>query len=74
MNQTPQKFFAGSKTRLAAIAAPAVLLAGEALAAVPTEVTTALGDAKADGVAVATLCLVAVVAIFAFTLMRKGLR
>lgn len=46
---------------------------GSAFAAVPTEVTTALGDAKTDGVAVATAVLVALVAIYAFKLMRKGL-
>ncbi|WP_368854625.1 major capsid protein [Mycobacterium tuberculosis] len=39
----------------------------------PTEVTTSLGDAKADGVSVATLVLVAVIALFAFKFMRKGL-
>lgn len=46
---------------------------GSAFAAVPTEVTTALSDAKTDGVAVATAVLVALVAIYAFKLMRKGL-
>lgn len=47
--------------------------AGNAMAAVPGDVTTALGDAKTDGVTVATAVLVAVVAIYAFKLMRKGL-
>lgn len=46
---------------------------GSAFAAVPVEVTTALGDAKTDGVAVATAVLVALVAIYAFKLMRRGL-
>lgn len=46
---------------------------GSAMAAVPTEVTTALSDAKADGVVVATAVLIAIVAIYAFKLMRKGL-
>lgn len=44
-----------------------------AIAAVPVDVTTALSDAKTDGVTVATAVLVAVVAIFAFKLMRRGL-
>lgn len=43
------------------------------MAAVPAEVTAALGDAKTDGVSVATLVLVALIAIFAFKFMRKGL-
>lgn len=46
---------------------------GSAMAAVPADVTTALTDAKTDGVTVATAVLVAVVAIYAFKLMRKGL-
>lgn len=44
-----------------------------ALAAVPAEVTTALTAAKDDGIVVASAVLVAVVAIFAFKLMRRGL-
>lgn len=50
-----------------------VATTGTALAAVPMDVTTALSDAKTDGVTVATAVLVAVVAIFAFKLMRRGL-
>lgn len=49
------------------------LMASSAFAAVPTDVTTALDGAKTDGVTVATAVLVAVVAIYAFKLMRKGL-
>jgi len=52
---------------------PLTLAAGSAMAAVPADVTTALESAKTDGVAVATAVLVAVVAIYAFKLMRKGL-
>lgn len=55
------------------VAGVAALAAGSAFAAVPTEVTTALSDAKTDGVTVATAILVAVVAIYAFKLMRKAL-
>lgn len=43
-----------------------------AFAAVPTEVTTALGDMKTDGLTVAAAFLVAVIAIAAFKLMRQG--
>lgn len=64
-------------TRARKLAAPAVAgigaLAASAFAAVPTEVTTELGNAKTDGVSVATLVLVAVIALFAFKFMRKGL-
>lgn len=44
-----------------------------AFAAVPLEVTTALTDAKTDGIAVAGLVLVAVIAMYAFKLMRRGI-
>ena len=59
--------------RLSAIPAAALAAMGNVWAAVPADVTTALGDAKTDGVSVATLVLVAVIAIFAFKFMRKGL-
>lgn len=59
--------------KVAAVPALVMGFAGSALAEVPTEVTTALGDAKTDGIAIATLVLVAIIAIFAFKLMRKGL-
>jgi len=52
----------------------ATLVAGSAMAAVPAEVTTALGDAKTDGVTIATTVFVAIVVLFAFGLMRKALR
>ncbi len=42
-------------------------------AEVPAAVTTALGDLSTDAVAVATLVLVALVAVYAFKFMRKGL-
>jgi len=44
-----------------------------AFAAVPTEVTTALGDAKTDGLIIAGAVLVAIIALYAFKLMRRGL-
>ena len=62
------------KSRIVTVCAAPMLLAGQAYAAVPESVTTALSDAKTDGVSVAGLVLVAVVAIFAFTLMRRALR
>lgn len=46
---------------------------GSALAAVPASVTTALADAQTDGVTIATSVFVAIVAMYAFKLMRRGL-
>lgn len=43
-----------------------------AFAAVPTEVSTALTDAKADALTVAGLALVVVIAIASFKYMRRG--
>jgi hypothetical protein len=47
--------------------------AGQVFAAVPVEVTTALDDAKADGVTVAGVVLVVIIAIAAFKFIRKAL-
>lgn len=44
-----------------------------AFAAVPTDVTTALADAKTDGLTIAAAVLVAIIALYAFKLMRRGL-
>lgn len=44
-----------------------------AFAAVPTEVTTALGDMKADALIVAGVVLVAIIAVAAVKFIRKGL-
>lgn len=49
------------------------VLAGNVQAAVPTDVTTAITDMKADGVTVATAVLVAIIAIAAIKFIRKGL-
>jgi len=46
---------------------------GSAFAAVPTEVTTAITDMKADGLVVAAAVLVAIIAIAAVKFIRKGL-
>jgi hypothetical protein len=48
------------------------LLFGQAFAAVPAEVTTALADAKTDSTAIAATAFTIVIAILAFTYMRKG--
>ena len=42
-------------------------------AALSTEITTALGDVKTDGMAAAGLVLVAIVAIYAIKLIRRAL-
>lgn len=47
-------------------------LALSAQAAVPADVTTAIADMKADGIAVATAVLVAVIALLAIKFIRKG--
>lgn len=60
------------KTRLALVPAALAASAGSALAAVPTEVTTALTEMKADALIVASLVLVAIIAVAAFKFMRKG--
>jgi hypothetical protein len=41
-------------------------------AAVPADVTTAMTDMKADAIVVATAFLVAIIAVKAFKLMRRG--
>jgi hypothetical protein len=48
-------------------------LAGLTQAAVPASVTTAITDAGADAVTVATAVFVVLVGIFAVKLMRRGL-
>jgi len=48
-------------------------LGASAFAAVPTEVTTAIGDMKSDGLVVAGAVLVAIIAIAAVKFIRKGL-
>jgi len=47
--------------------------AGQAMAAVPAEVTTSITDMKADGLSVAGSVLAAVIAIAAVKFIRKGL-
>lgn len=59
--------------RVGSGAALAVVSAGSAFAAVPTEVTTALSDMKADGLTVAGAILVALIAIAAIKYLRKAM-
>lgn len=61
------------KLRLAAIPALVMATGGAAMAAVPADVTTALTDLKTDALVVATAILVAIVAVYAFKFIRKGL-
>lgn len=61
------------KNKLRSLAALSTVAAGSAMAAVPAEVSTALGDMKTDGLAVAGLVLVAIIAIAAVKFMRKAL-
>lgn len=58
---------------VAVAVASSVLVAQSAMAAVPANVTTALTDLQADAVTVAGVVLVAIVAVFAFKFIRKGL-
>lgn len=58
--------------KLAVVQAAALVASGSAMAAVPVEVTTALADMKADGLVVAGAVLVAIIAIAAVKLLRKG--
>lgn len=46
--------------------------AGNAMAAIPADVTTATSDMKADAIALATIFLVASIAVTAFLFLRKG--
>ncbi|MBN8764053.1 MAG: hypothetical protein BGP20_07030 [Thiobacillus sp. 63-78] len=52
--------------------AAATATMGTAFAEVPTEVSTALTDAKADSLTVAGLALVIIIAIAAFKFMRRA--
>ncbi|WP_313313172.1 major capsid protein [Pulveribacter sp.] len=61
------------KARLALIPAALAATAGSAYAAVPANVQTALDDLSADALTVAGIVLAAVVAVYAFKFIRKGL-
>lgn len=59
--------------RLAAIPAVVAASMGSAMAAVPANVSTALDGLSADAVTVAGIVLAAIVAVYAFKFIRKGL-
>lgn len=61
------------KILIASLLAALSMFLGQAFAAVPADVTTALTDAKADSTTVAGLALIIIVAVTAFKYMRKGL-
>lgn len=61
------------KMRLALVPAFVAATTGSAFAAVPAEVTTALASIGTDALAVATVVLLAIVGIYAFKFLRKGL-
>lgn len=60
------------KGRVVAVATGSTLAVGQAFAALPTEVTTAISDAKADGLTVAGGFLAAVIVISALLIARRG--
>lgn len=62
-----------AKTRLALVPAAVLGAVGSAHAAIPAEVQTALDALSADALTVAGIVLAAVVAVYAFKFIRKGL-
>ncbi|MFG0609405.1 major capsid protein [Delftia sp. WSY_14] len=60
-------------TRVAAVPAVAIMAMGNAHAVLPTEVETALGSLSTDALKVAGIVLAAIVAVYAFKFIRKGL-
>ena len=61
------------KIRLAAVPAFVLSTVGAAHAAIPANVSTALDDLSTDALTVAGIVLAAVVAVYAFKFIRKGL-
>lgn len=66
-------FFNRTRTAAVGVVALPLLLAGQAHAALPEGVTTALGDAKTDVMTVGGLVLVVVIAAAAFKLIRRAI-
>ena len=62
-----------ARNTAAAAGAGALMLAGQVHAAVPAEVTTALADAKTDGLVVAGAVLVVIISIAAFKFIRRAI-
>lgn len=59
--------------RLAAIPAFVAATTGSAMAALPANVTGSLTNLSADSLEIAGIVLAAIVAVFAFKFMRRGL-
>lgn len=59
--------------RVAAVPALAVVAMGNAHAVLPTEVETNLASLSTDALKVAGIVLAAIVAVYAFKFIRKGL-
>lgn len=60
------------KLRAAGVAALIAASTGSAMAALSTEVTTAIADMKADGILIAGAFLVACIAMAAVKVLRRG--
>lgn len=58
--------------KIAAVGTGLAITTGQALAAVPADVSTAMADAKTDSLVVAGLALVVVIAIAAFKYMKRA--
>lgn len=65
--------FQATRNKLAAVGALVLAPVYSAYAAVPAEITTAIDAIGDDGVTIAKVILLAVVAIFAIKFLRKGL-
>lgn len=65
--------FVNTANAVKAAGAGALMLAGQAYAAVPADVTTALEDAKTDAMTVGGLVLVVIIAIAAFKFIRRAI-
>lgn len=74
MNEVIQTTLRSTVAKKLAVATAATLAFVEAAnAAVPAEVTTAMADMNTDALKIAAVVLVAVIGVFAFKFMRKGL-
>lgn len=60
------------KTRLSLIPAAMVAAGGNAIAAVPSEISDAIDTMQADATTIAGAVLVAIIAVLAFKFLRKA--
>ena len=65
-------FVGEQKNKIAGVAGGSMATFGSAFAAVPTEVTTAIADMKADALTVGAAFVVAVIALKALHLMKRA--